>query len=79
MYSQAPIDLSFSKFFSSQICCFVNFYSETTVGLKGYIVEKIDLQELIFAIVNWPNSELYGTFVCTYNALLGQVCYLQAY
>ena len=26
-------------------------------------IEKIDFQELIFAIVNWPNSELYGAFV----------------
>ena len=32
------------------------------VGTKDYI-EKVDFQELIFAIVNWPNSELYGAFV----------------
>jgi len=24
----------------------------------------MDFQELIFAVVNWPNSELYWTFVC---------------
>jgi len=29
---------------------------------KDYI-EKIDFQALIFAVVNWPNSELYGAFV----------------
>ena len=29
---------------------------------KDYI-EKIDFHELIFFIVNWPNSELYGAFV----------------
>ena len=27
-------------------------------------IEKIDFQVLIFAVVNWPNSELYGAFVC---------------
>ena len=26
-------------------------------------IEKIDFQELIVAVVNWPNSELYGAFV----------------
>ena len=31
--------------------------------------EKIDFQELIFAVVNWPNSELYGAFVCI-------ICYI---
>ena len=30
---------------------------------KDYI-EKVDFQELLFAIVNWPNSELYGAFAC---------------
>jgi len=32
-------------------------------------IEKIDFQELIFAVVNWPNSELYGAFVCI-------ICYI---
>ena len=27
-------------------------------------IEEIDFQEQIFAVVNWPNSELYGAFVC---------------
>ena len=27
-------------------------------------IEKIDFQELIFAVVNWPNSKLYGASVC---------------
>ena len=27
-------------------------------------IEKIDFQDLIYAVVNWPNSELYGAFVC---------------
>jgi len=27
-------------------------------------IEKIDFQELSFAVVNWPNSEFYGAFVC---------------
>ena len=27
-------------------------------------IEKIDFQELIFAVVNWPNSELNEAFVC---------------
>jgi len=27
-------------------------------------IEKIDFQELIFAVVNWPNSELYWASVC---------------
>ena len=31
-------------------------------GGKDHI-EKIDFQELIFAVVNWPNSELYGAIV----------------
>ena len=35
---------------------------------KDYI-EKIDFQELIFAIVNWPNSELYRAFVCIMHYL----------
>ena len=26
--------------------------------------EKIDFQKLIFAVVNWPNSELYGAIGC---------------
>ena len=32
-------------------------------------IEKIDFQELSFAVVNWPNSELYGAFVCI-------ICYI---
>ena len=32
-------------------------------------IEKIDFQEVIFAVVNWPNSELYRAFfVC-------RICY----
>ena len=27
-------------------------------------IEKIDFQEIIFAVVNWPKSELYGAIVC---------------
>ena len=37
-------------------------------GTKDYI-EKIDYQELFIAVVNWPNSELYGTFVCIMHYL----------
>ena len=32
-------------------------------------IEKMDFQELNFAVVNWPNSELYGAFVCI-------ICYI---
>ena len=35
---------------------------------KDYI-EKIDYQELFIAVVNWPNSELYGAFVCIMHYL----------
>jgi len=38
-------------------------------------IEKIDFQELIFAVVNWPNSEFYVETVCMYNVLLWLVCY----
>ena len=38
------------------------------VGTKDHI-EKIDFQELIFAVVNWPNSEFYGAFVCIIRKL----------
>ena len=31
--------------------------------------EKIDFQELIFANVNWPNSELYRAFICIMHYL----------
>ena len=41
----------------------VDKYRQETVAAKDHI-EKIDFQELIFAVVNWPNSELYGAFVC---------------
>ena len=27
-------------------------------------IDKIDFQELIFAVVNWHNSEFYGAIVC---------------
>ena len=27
-------------------------------------IEKTDFQEIIFAVVNWPNSEFYGAIVC---------------
>ena len=37
--------------------------------LKTRYKEKIDFQELIFAIVNWPNLELYGAFVCIMHYL----------
>ena len=46
-------------------------------ALKLYLVctkdhiEKIDFQELIFAVVNWPNSELYGAFVCRTYKITG--------
>ena len=39
------------------------FGRKRIVSPKDYI-EKIDFQDLIFAVVNWPNSELYGAFVC---------------
>ena len=32
-------------------------------------VEKIDIQELLIAVVNWPNSEFYGAFVCIMHFL----------
>ena len=35
---------------------------------KDYI-EKIDFQELFIAVVNWPNSELDGAFVCIMHYL----------
>ena len=41
-------------------------------------IEKIDFQELIFAVVNWPNSELYGAFVCIILVLHWLVCYKPA-
>ena len=37
---------------------------DNLLGTSKDHVEKIDFQELIFAVVNWPNSELYGAFVC---------------
>ena len=40
-------------------------------------IEKIDFQELIFAVVNWPNSELYGAFVYIFM-LHWLVCYKPA-
>ena len=27
-------------------------------------IEKIDFQDIFFAVVNWPISKLYGPFVC---------------
>ena len=30
---------------------------------------KLDFQELIFAVVNWPNSEFYGAIVCIMHYL----------
>ena len=45
------------------------YYTGTLmIQFKDHI-EKIDFQELIFAVVNWPNSELYGAFVCI-------ICYI---
>ena len=38
-------------------------------------VDKIDFQELIFAVVNWPNSEFYGAIVRLIGTLLWLVCY----
>ena len=43
-------------------------YQQQTSKTKDHI-EKMDFQELIFAVVNWPNSELYGAFVCI-------ICYI---
>ena len=40
-----------------------------TAATKDHL-EKIDFQELIFAVVNWPNSELYGAFVLSWTSLL---------
>ena len=40
-----------------------------SLGIYKDHIEKIDFQELIFAVVNWPNSELYGAFVCI-------ICYI---
>ena len=34
------------------------------LGITKDHIEKIEFKELIFAVVNWPNSELYGAFVC---------------
>ena len=44
-------------------------YSNTGMYLPKDHIEKIDFQELIFAVVNWPNSELYGAFVCIMHYL----------
>ena len=34
-----------------------------TYGTKDHI-EKIDFQDIFIAVVNWPISEFYRTFVC---------------
>ena len=41
-------------------------------------IEKIDFQELIFAVVNWPNSELYTGHLSVLYATLAIVCYKPA-
>ena len=46
-----------------------NYHEASFVVPKDHI-EKIDFQELIFAVVNWPNSELYWAFVCIIRSWL---------
>jgi len=52
-----------SKFFLPILCRLWHFFLMCWVRYKAHI-EKIDFQELIFAVIIWPNSEVYGAIVC---------------
>ena len=39
-------------------------HQEPSIAFSKDHIDKIDFQELIFAVVNWPNSEFYGAIVC---------------
>ena len=48
---------------------FMKLNSNSCNGSKDHI-EKINFQELIFAVVNWPNSDFCGAIVCLYDTLV---------
>ena len=62
MPNQIKISPGFRLLTNFLFFCTCKIFLQCTCKSKDHI-EKIDFQELIFAVINWPNSEFYGAIV----------------